>query len=358
MPVFKNRMVFEVTRGVKAFLSLEAGVTRGELPWAGGGARVWKLGHLGGGIKRIRRRIPGTKPGKATPRRVSNRAPEVDPGKIIWVFGSGRTGSTWLARMMEEIEGHTVWFEPRVGDVFDPSRLRFERRKGGKHFILGERYKDSWLRLIRDFVLDGAKARFPKLTRDSYLVIKEPSGSVAAPLLAEAIPESRLILLLRDPRDTLASWVAAHKKGNWLYEWTGRGRRRDAWGTTERGQEGMNEFVRKTAGRFARNVMGARQAYEAHEGHKVLVRYEDLRADTLGVMKELYSSLKVPVDEKELVRVVEKHSWENIPRELKGEGKFYRKATPGGWREDLTPEQIKVVEKITAPILGDFYSDR
>jgi hypothetical protein len=52
---------------------------------------------------------------------------------------------------------------------------------------------------------------------------------------------------------------------------------------------------------------------------------------------------------------VTKHSWENIPAEEKGEGKFYRKATPGGWSEDLTPEQAEIVAKITAPFLSEYY---
>ncbi|MGH3087652.1 MAG: sulfotransferase domain-containing protein, partial [Rubrobacteraceae bacterium] len=80
-----------------------------------------------------------------------------------------------------------------------------------------------------------------------------------------------------------------------------------------------------------------------------------LRADTLGTMKRLYESLGITIDEGELTRAVEKHSWENIPADQKGEGKFYRKASPGGWREDLTEEQIMIVEEITAPLLEEFY---
>jgi hypothetical protein len=102
----------------------------------------------------------------------------------------------------------------------------------------------------------------------------------------------------------------------------------------------------------------AKMAYDAHRGPKVMVRYEDLRADTLGTMRRIYSTLGVPVDERELARAVEKHSWENIPEKKKGGGKFYRKATPGGWREDLTPKQIKQVERITAPLLEEYYSVR
>ncbi len=86
-----------------------------------------------------------------------------------------------------------------------------------------------------------------------------------------------------------------------------------------------------------------------------MVRYEDLRADTLETMRRIYSELGISVKEADLARVVEKHSWDNIPEEQKGPGKKRRRATPGGWREDLTPEQAKTVERVTAPLLQEFY---
>jgi hypothetical protein len=53
---------------------------------------------------------------------------------------------------------------------------------------------------------------------------------------------------------------------------------------------------------------------------------------------------------------VNKHSWENIPEEKKGKGKLRRKATPGGWKGDLTPQQVQIVEKATAPWIEKFYA--
>ena len=106
---------------------------------------------------------------------------------------------------------------------------------------------------------------------------------------------------------------------------------------------------------YARQVGNARQAYEAHKGRKSLVRYEDLRANALESMRHIYSALEIPLEEKELVRAVEKHSWKRVSEKEKGEGKFYRKATPGGWREDLTPRQVEIVERTTAPLLAKFY---
>jgi hypothetical protein len=265
----------------------------------------------------------------------------IDPGNIVWIFGAGRTGSTWLSQMMGELEGHYVWFEPWVGALFDPYHLRLEDRKG-KHFILSPRYRSTWLRSIRSFVLDGAGARFPEVSKDGYLAIKEPGGSVGARLLMEALPESRMILLVRDPRDVVASWVDASRAGGWQAE---RKKKRNAAPLP----------VEAPARRYLRNVTEAKKAYDSHEGRKVLVRYEELRADALGTMRRIYSTLEMPVEQGELLRAVEKHSWESLPEEQKGEGKFYRKAEPGGWREDLTPEQVETVEKITAPLLQELY---
>jgi hypothetical protein len=114
-------------------------------------------------------------------------------------------------------------------------------------------------------------------------------------------------------------------------------------------------FVRDRAKSYLQRIGITKQAYEAHKGRKVLVRYEELRANTLGTMSRIRSALELPVSEQELSRAVEKHAWENIPEEDKGEGKVFRKATPGGWREDLTPQQVEIVERITAPLLEEFY---
>jgi hypothetical protein len=265
----------------------------------------------------------------------------VKPENIVWIFGAGRTGSSWLSQMMGELRGHTVWFEPWVGALFDPDHLRLEERRG-KHFILSPHYKNVWLGSIRRFVRDGAAARFPKLGPDDYLVIKEPGGSVGASLLIEALPKSKMILLVRDPRDVVASWVDAHKEGAWRSADEGR-------------EEDSDKRALKVAKRYLRHVGKAKQAYDAHRGYKVLVRYEELRADTLGTMKRIYTELGIEVDGAELSRAVDKYSWENVPEEEKGEGKFFRKAKPGGWREDLTPEQAEQVEEVTAPLLKELY---
>ena len=91
------------------------------------------------------------------------------------------------------------------------------------------------------------------------------------------------------------------------------------------------------------------------EGRKVLFRYEDLKADTLGTTRRIYSALEIAVEEGQLAGAVNKHALESMPNDRKGLGTILRRGISGGWRGDPTPEQAKMVERITAPILGEFY---
>ena len=154
---------------------------------------------------------PGADPTRA-------RRTKIKPENIVWIFGNAKTGSTWLSWMMEELEGHAVWREPYVGQLFGRIYHSWvgEKHFESKHFILGGPQKKSWLDSLRTFVLSEARARFPEVANGGYLVVKEPNGSIGAPLLMEALPESRMIFLIRDPRDVAASHVDSSRKGSYM----------------------------------------------------------------------------------------------------------------------------------------------
>jgi hypothetical protein len=275
-----------------------------------------------------------------------------NPENIIWIFGSGRSGSTWLRSMMDDISGHQLWEEPMVGKLFGEFRDRsLEADLHRPDFIMANATRKGWIRAIRNFVLECATYAHPRLGAGDYLVVKEPNGSMGAPLMMEALPESRMILLIRDPRDIVSSMLDGARQGGWMYE----RKENDDWKRRATPDRNPDTFVRNRSRKYLQHAGSAKKAYDAHQGPKVLVRYEELRADALGTMKRIYSTLEIPVSGEELARIVEKHSWEVIPEDQKGEGKFYRKAKPGGWREDLTPEQAKIIEKVTAPLLEMFY---
>lgn len=270
----------------------------------------------------------------------------VGAADIVWIFGTARTGSTWLASIMGELRGNQVWNEPFAGTLFAPTfyRLHWESTIGRpRSAILSADRRSIWLGAARSLVLDMARANFPDLDEEATLIIKDPHGSVGAPTMMEALPESRIALLLRDPRDVAASILASSGKSGW----------RKTWEQTD----DPDEIVRIRAELYLESVGRAKEAYEAHAGRKALVRYEDLRAEPLANVRKVCADLGIEASEGEVAAAIELHSWENVPAEKKGEGKFYRKATPGGWREDLTKRQIEIVERVAAPLLTEFYPE-
>lgn len=360
MPIFRQHLIFEVTKGLKAFLNLEGGVVRAGTPPGRLRADASQAPGNGRALRRAERRLEKQDLEIAELRAqlgANGTAPAggVRPENIIWMFSDGRSGSTWLASLMGALKGFASWREPNVGTLFGMLYYGWANdvMRAREDFVLGPD-REVWLSSIRGFVLNEIRTRFPDLSKEDYLLVKEPYGSIGAPLLMEALPESRMVFLLRDPRDVVASAMDAQRKGGWSYANTKAAR----LGAESPADKNPDAYVAERAKRYLRHVGNSREAYEAHKGPKALLRYEELREDTLGTMKRVCSDLGIQVNEQRLARAVDKRDWDNIPDQKKGEGKFHRKATPGGWQEDLTPEQAKAVEKITAPLLEEFYPNR
>ena len=280
----------------------------------------------------------------------SEQATGVNPQNVVWIFCTARSGSTWLRSMLDDLLDGEVWEEPKVGRLFGEFYSRAKPTQLGRtNYVLGEPTREAWTEALKDFVLRTAWASHPSVTPERYLIVKEPGGAVGAPLLMAALPESRMVLLVRDPRDFAASVLDATRKGGWMLEGMNEWTRRDL-----DSEKDVHRYLKALSRQYVRQMGNGKSAFDDHDGRKIMVRYDDLRTDTLGTMRNLCAALEIPFDEKALAEVVDRHSWENIPQRERGEGKFYRKATSEGWKDDLTLEQAKIVEEITAPLIEEF----
>jgi hypothetical protein len=309
VPAYRNHTVLEIARGVRAFFTLAAGVTRGEVPDPDAlqsrlRAQSERLARAQRRIEELQRSTRANDGQTARPDGVDSGAESggINPENVVWILGSPRTGSTWLGEILGEPRGHALWKEPFFGVLLNSrNNLAHRGYKNSKQYLLGEPYRAVWVGSMRRLFLDVGRAKFPNISPSHHLIIKEPNGSMSAPLILEAFPESKLVFLVRDSRDVVASLLDAAEKGSWYGYDKFEASVADAISRTGSPDSPENrsdeEFVGQLARNYVNNVGAVKQAYARHpDGAKVLVRYEDLRATPRDYVSYICDSLGIEVD--------------------------------------------------------------
>jgi hypothetical protein len=116
-------------------------------------------------------------------------------------------------------------------------------------------------------------------------------------------------------------------------------------------------------GGWAAHVRYWRSSVAARAGHLHLVRYEDLRRDTASVFRGILDFLGATVDDDALRRAIENNTLEGMrAKEDRAEREGWRRArrpelrfvaagSLSGWREQLRPAQIGLIEERCGEIL-------
>ena len=278
---------------------------------------------------------------------------------LAWIFGSSRSGSTWLTRMLRDLDSRVVPIDdPHLGHhlgVWRPISLAWgaaeeipqlttlaKVKSDHESYFFSERYRETWEPALRDLIstrfMAQVEAESPAgadLERQ-VAVVKEP-GSQAAGLLLTLFPESSLVFLLRDGRDVVDSWVDAYQDGSWAIE----------GGAFPAADEGRLPLVRWLSSVWAYRTSVVLDAFEAHPSERrVLVRFEDLRRDTCAQLERIAGTLGLSTATGDLDRVAEIHSFERLPSSKTGTGSVTRSGASGGWRENLNAEEQAEMTKI------------
>ncbi len=281
---------------------------------------------------------------------------------VVWLLGTGRSGSTWLFSMLRRCGDVVGVNEPLVGahlgalssDISsDESNLStvYESSRGRPQYVFSDAHRPVWEPLLRDLVLrrlqadvEAARAARPAdHSRRPLVVVKEPNGSLAAPLLASLFPASRLLLLVRDGRDVIDSSLDAVTAS-----WGGRDARSPLAGTERR------TYVERRARLWAAAMAATGAAFDAHDpSRRLRVHYEDLRVDTRAELGRIVGWLGRAVDDAQIDAIATNLAFEAIPEERRGAGRFTRAATPGLWRDNLTAEEQRLVADLIGPTLEE-----
>lgn len=159
-------------------------------------------------------------------------------------------------------------------------------------------------------------------------------------LARELYEDARLVFLVRDMRDLLASRIAFNRKT----------------GLTQFGYEpsiGDEEYVR---GVMRTEVDDLYESWRALRGEAVLLRYEDLMLQPEEALAQLFGQLGLSADAETVTQVLERARARVPERQAGHRTTVNEQASMGRWRDDLSPAlQEACAEAFAAPLAAFGY---
>jgi len=289
----------------------------------------------------------------------NNRKLDEYEKKLVWIFGGPRSGTTWLATDILNRDGIAVVNESLIGNhiglLRDDIMLYFQLANGRKdpvfersidresdneHRFFAKKYEKVWLNSLRTMILERVAAQFD-LVKYQCIIMKSPNESHAADIIMRALPNSKLIFLIRDGRDVIDSRSGAFHN------------------PTIKKRPNTPEERRYRITYYSTlwnlHVSIANKAYEAHNPNlKLFLKYEDLRYDSVKQVERIFRFLDIRASDEELNKVVERTKFENVPEDQRGADKNIRKASPGAWRESFNKIEVALMNKIMGENLLKF----
>jgi hypothetical protein len=269
--------------------------------------------------------------------------------QLTWIFGSSRSGSTWLERMLSEFDELHPIDETGIGHhlgVWRPIPLAWatcddppdlstfaDVKAGNPDYFFSEEHRAGWEPLLRDFIL----GRLALQHDGRRMVIKEPGGSQVADRIMSLLRGSRLVFLLRDGHDVVDSWLDAYTDGGWITQ----------DGGFPVADHGRIPFIRWQGTVWRYRTEATQRAYDAHApDRRTLVRYEELLADPERELGRVLEAVGLHAAPDRLRAAAGKHAYAKVPVAQRGAGKFVRAAAPGSWRERMTQEEQEALEEV------------
>jgi hypothetical protein len=278
---------------------------------------------------------------------VTLRSDELEHINLVFIVGSPRSGTTWLQRLLAAHPVVTTGQESEV-ILYVASQLRIWKREmegarnGRRGIGLPCYFEESEFRsLLHSYLLQLLKPMTSGLSPGEIFLEKTPSHALYISEIMDFLPNSKIIHLLRDPRDVTASIVAASR--GWGANWA----------PSNAGGAASMWVQHVAAVQMAKPHVPPSQFLE--------IRYETLSAETERTLQKIAEFLDITWDPTELARAIHANSFSEsksnggtvipVGGELAGttgatvrepEG-FVRKALVGAWKTELSAiDKLKV----------------
>jgi hypothetical protein len=275
---------------------------------------------------------------------------------LVFIVGSPRSGTTWLQKLLISHPKVRSGQETDLFDMFIGKQLQAWRylknyKLSGRPVGLPCYFRErEYLSILKKYMLELLKPMIGSLRSDELFIEKTPSHALYIDEIIEMLPESRFIHVLRDPRDVVASLLAASK--SWGKNWAPN----DA-GSATRMWKNHIRSVQRSSKKLSKD-----QFFE--------MRYEDLSSKPKVILNMLISFLGLEWSDVEITKTLTSNQLQtakktggttipiageiakllkcNITIEPNG---FMRKGRVGSWKEELSEEDLKVVHQVAGRIM-------
>lgn len=275
---------------------------------------------------------------------------------LVFIVGCPRSGTSWLQRLLSFHPKIHTGQESHIFSHYIVPCLRHWRRgfeeegRGGVGLSCYLTEKE-FISELKSFLMSLLRYMVPSITSGEIFIEKSPSHSLFLPEIMKLLPEARVIHIIRDPRDVVASLLAASK----------------SWGS---------KWAPKTAGDAARmwvkHVTAVKKAGEdLNEAHFIELNYEELLRHTNKTLRRCFEFLGMEISDQDLLKTIKENDFTRAVKtggssitlggevskikdrkvviEPKG---FVRKGQIGSWKNDLTFKEKFMVWRVANEVMG------
>lgn len=270
---------------------------------------------------------------------------------LIFVMGCPRSGTTWLQMLLSSHPRIKTGPESHIFDgIVGPQLRKWEgdlrsAKEGRPPNGLPSYFNEvEFKELLRSYVHELFGPITKRLRQNELFLEKTPNHALFIPEIVELFPSSRIVYILRDARDVVASLLRSH--AGWGKHWAPS----NVW---------------RAARMWTRYTEAQISAVKSFGGSRLfVVRYEELRESPIKSLQRILDFLDLEWGETDVLSAVSRCSAESLKRNgmtqipVRGEsaknaGAFLRlpdgfvgNATTGNWRRSLSPYQKLVVWKV------------
>ncbi|MGE0821963.1 MAG: sulfotransferase [Candidatus Binatia bacterium] len=261
--------------------------------------------------------------------------------QTVFIIGAPRSGTTWLQAMLGAhpaicTTAELMLFNHYTAQWVDAWNAQVRLHHDGSFVGLPTLWsEEEFYGFLKEF-LDRVYSRVREQKPEAPILLdKHPGYAQYVDHIDRLIPTAKFIHIIRDGRDVASSMMAAAK--GWARIWA-------------------PQSVEKAAASWKTHTVAARQAAR-HEGRYLEMRYEDLLASGVPVMRKVYDFLGVPMSEEQIAATLQEHQFEKMKKKKTGASQFtlpegfFRQGGKGDWQATLNPTQRIIFHEVAGDLL-------